>query len=164
MQPILITATDKGLRIESEYTRNLVKEMVRKGTTQFELVPVKKDGTRSLSQNRALHMMYKWAADEVNATGLTLRDLIVDVDVPVTEKSIKELWRAIQLEITGKESTTQLNKSEVDQVFEVFTRNLADKGVNITFPSAEKRSEFFAALDIAEKMDYPVWEGDVNFD
>lgn len=164
MNSIILEATDAGLRIPSEYNRALVKDMVKKGTTKFELVPVKKDGTRSLTQSRALHLMFKWAADEVNNTGLTLKDLIVDVDVPVTEKSIKELWRAIQLEITGKESTTQLNKSEVDKVFEVFARNLSDKGVSITFPSAEKRSEFFAALDIAEKLDYPVWEGEVSFD
>lgn len=39
MSKILITATEKGLVIPSEYNRLRVKEMVKKGTTLFELVP-----------------------------------------------------------------------------------------------------------------------------
>lgn len=39
MTPILITATKDGLRIESEYNKARVQQMVKDGTTLFQLTP-----------------------------------------------------------------------------------------------------------------------------
>jgi len=100
--------------------------------------------------------MFEWAAEEVNQTNLTLRDLVIDVDVPVNATTMKEFWRAVQLEQTGKKSTTDLEKHEVDKVFETFNRHLAKHGIELSFPSAEKRNEFFEAMDMRENLDYPV--------
>ncbi len=118
---------------------------------------------RSISQNNALHLLFEWTAEQVNETNLTLRDLVVDVDVPVNATTIKEFWRAIQLEQTGKKSTKDLEQGEVDKVFETFNRHLAKHGIELTFPSHEKRSEFFEAMDMRGELDYPVSEGELAF-
>lgn len=121
---------------------------------------------RTLSQSRALHLLFQWAAEQLNETNITFRDLTIDVDVPINEKTVKELWKAIMFEQLGKRSTTELEKGEVDKVFETFNRHLGRHGIELSFPSAEKRSEFFEAMDMREELekDYPVNDlGDVVF-
>ena len=154
---ITASFTDKGLHVPDSQDRALLQEWRNKGY-QIKITPIKKQGSRTMSQNAALHLMFQWVADEVNNSGLTMKDLAVDVDLPINSTTIKEFWRAIQKDQLGKDSTTKLGKSEIDIVFNVFARTLADKGVEIQFPSQEKRSLFFEALDMRDKLDYPIYE------
>lgn len=115
---------------------------------------------RTVSQNKALHKLFQWASEQLNETNITYRQLTIDVDVPINEKTVKELWKAIQYEQLGKKSTAELEKGEIDKVFETFNRHLGKHGIELSFPSAEKRSLFFESMDMAENLDYPVNNGE----
>lgn len=99
--------------------------------------PVK---TRTLIQNRALHLMFEHLSQELNDAGLDMRKTLKPgVEIPWNKNTVKEyLWRPIQKAVTLKESTTKLDTKEIDKVFEILLRHMGNKfGVEIQFPSIE---------------------------
>lgn len=54
-----------------------------------------------------------------------------------TPENVKEfIWRKIQVALYNKKSTTRLKTNEVDKVYEVMSKVLAEKAqVSIPFPS-----------------------------
>jgi len=95
---------------------------------------------RTLTQNRALHLMYDHLAKTLNDAGYDMkRTLKQDVDIPWNTITVKEyLWKPIQNAQLGKESTTELTTKEIDEVFETLNRHLGDKlGVHVIFPSID---------------------------
>ena len=58
-------------------------------------------------------------------------------DLPWTMETVKELiWRPLQMHVTKKKSTTKLNRVEIDKIYDIFNKYLADRaGVHIPFPS-----------------------------
>jgi hypothetical protein len=98
------------------------------------------DTKRTLSQNKSLHLMFEQLANELNDNGLDVRSTLKeDIEIPWNAYLIKELiWKKVQKAQLGKESTTQLTTKEINQVFEVIARHLAQKfGIVIEFPSIE---------------------------
>jgi hypothetical protein len=98
------------------------------------------DTKRTLSQNKSLHLMFEQLANELNDNGLDVRSTLKeDIEIPWNSYLIKELiWKKVQKAQLGKESTTQLTTKEINQVFEVIARHLAQKfGIVIEFPSIE---------------------------
>ena len=80
----------------------------------------------------------KAIARTFNAVGLDMRaqlpenaDLIWDKDL------VKEnIWRPVQQTMYEKKSTTQLNRSEVNEIYKMVAARLADRfGIDIEFPS-----------------------------
>lgn len=93
---------------------------------------------RTPQQNKALHKYFELLADELNAAGYDMkRTLRHDVDIPWTPETIKEyLWRPIQEAQLQKKSTTQLDTTEINKVYETLNRHLGEKtGVHVAFPS-----------------------------
>ncbi len=87
-------------------------------------------GVRSGTQNNALHLGLEFIARELNEKGLDMRKVIKpEIDIPWTTESVKEfLWRPIQKAMTGKKSTTELNKSnEISDIWDVLMRHLGEK-------------------------------------
>ena len=85
---------------------------------------------RTEQQNRSLHLLFRMLAEELNLAGLDMRKTLKpDIDIIWTDKSVKEyLWRPIQKAMYQKKSTTELNKQEeIDKIYEVICRHLADK-------------------------------------
>lgn len=66
-----------------------------------------------------------------------------EVEIPITDVMFKEfIWRQVQVAMTGKKSTTKLDKADVDKVYQVISRHLATEfGINVPFPSEESRDE-----------------------
>lgn len=96
--------------------------------------------TRTLQQNKALHLFFDMLAKSLNDAGLDQRAVLKpSVSIPWTKTAIKEqLWRPIQKAMYAKHSTTNLMKQEeIDQIHATLTRHLAEKfGVEyIPFPS-----------------------------
>ena len=90
---------------------------------------------RTPAQNRALHKMFQDLADELNGRGMYISQ-VIRFDAPWDKNRVKELiWREVQKKMTGKESTTELETHEIDQIFEVIHQALAQKGIEIDFPS-----------------------------
>lgn len=84
--------------------------------------------------------MFEQLANELNDNGLDVRSTLKeDIEIPWNSYLIKELiWKKVQKAQLGKESTTQLTTKEINQVFEVIARHLAQKfGIVIEFPSIE---------------------------
>ncbi len=115
---------------------------------------------RTDQQNRALHLYFQWVADSLNDAGLDMRAVLKpEVEIPWDARAVKEyMWRPIMRLQLGKESTTELQKGEIDKVFETFNRHLAKHGVGLEFPSEARRSEFFEAMEMRGRLEYPVAE------
>jgi len=100
-------------------------------------------GKRTLPQNNALHLYFTQLARELNEAGYTVKKVmeIKKVDIDWNEKLVKELlWKPIQEAITGKKSTTDLDKSgEIDVTYEHMNRLTSEVfHIHVPFPKKEK--------------------------
>lgn len=96
---------------------------------------------RTLTQNSALHLYFRMLADALNDAGLDQRKTLKpNIEIPWNEAAIKELiWRPIQLAVVSKESSAELTTSEVQEVYEVLNRHLADRfGITVAWPEREE--------------------------
>lgn len=96
---------------------------------------------RTLTQNSALHLYFRMLADALNDAGLDQRKTLKpNVEIPWNEAAIKELiWRPIQLAVVSKESSAELTTSEVQEVYEVLNRHLANRfGITVAWPEREE--------------------------
>ena len=102
------------------------------------------DNTRTLKQNRALHLMFDMLARDLNENGLDMRrTLKPSIDIPWTGESVKEyLWRPVQQAQVNKKSTTELTTKEIDLVFLTINRHMGERfGLRVDFPSIETLME-----------------------
>ena len=90
---------------------------------------------RSDKQSRALHLMFETLADELNDRGKYV-STVIRADARWDKNRVKELiWRAVQEKMFNKTSTTSLTTKEIDEIFEVIQKALAEMGIEIIFPS-----------------------------
>lgn len=98
---------------------------------------------RTTQQNKALHKYFRLLADELNGAGYDMKKTLKpEVEIPWTEISIKDfLWRPIQRAQLGKDSTKELNTSDIDKIYDTLNRHLSEKfSISVPFPS---ESELF---------------------
>jgi hypothetical protein len=97
---------------------------------------------RTLTQNRALHLWLGMLGDMLNAAGLDMRKVLKpEVDIPWSTATTKEfLWRPIQQAVISKTSTTEADRVEYSEVYEVLTHHLATK-LGITAPDWPRKQE-----------------------
>lgn len=98
---------------------------------------------RTLAQNRAFHLYFNMVAVQLNNSGLYINKLIKEnkykADIDWSGNLVKEqLWKPIQNAILDKKSTTQLEKAEVDRVYNTLNRYLSGMGISVPFPNREK--------------------------
>jgi hypothetical protein len=97
-------------------------------------------------QQKALHLLFGMIAQELNNCGMDMRKTLKpEIDIPWTKETIKDfLWRPIQRAQLGKESTTELTRKEVDQVYDTINRFFGQKlQVEMPlFPSLEQLIEY----------------------
>ena len=100
-------------------------------------------GVRTPQQNNALHLGLSMIAKALNEAGLDMRKVLKPtVDIPWTTSSVKDhLWRPVQKSMTGKESTTKLDKLEPSEIWDVIMRHLGEKhGIEyIQWPSEQNK-------------------------
>ena len=104
----------------------------------FLSVKIEVNKTRSLSQNRALHLYCKWMAEELNNAGLDMLKTFDDgASISWTPISVKELmWKPVQKAMTGKKSTTAQTKIEYVDIYEALNRHISSKfGVTVPWPN-----------------------------
>jgi len=95
---------------------------------------------RTKKQNDSLHLYFQQVADTLNDAGLDMRVVLKpDVEIPWSKESVKEhLWKPIQRIYLAKKSTTELETEDVNEVYRILDRHLAEKfGKLIDFPSVE---------------------------
>jgi hypothetical protein len=100
-------------------------------------------GVRTDTQNKALHLYFTHLAEELNSAGYTVQLVLKEkIDLDWTPEMIKELlWRPAQIAITGKKSTTTLDKVEnITQIYEHLNRHVSEKfGLFVDFPHDENK-------------------------
>jgi len=112
------------------------------GQTVLIASPVKK-GTRTNKQNNAMHLLFSRMSKVFNDAGLDMRKVFKpEAEIPWDEKgyNVKEkLWKEIQVPLTGKTKTSDLNTEEVSKVYEALNSHIASKhGVSVPFPEIYK--------------------------
>jgi len=91
---------------------------------------------RTLLQNRSLYKYFRLLADALTSAGLEQHIPEIDMTVPWSPEAVKEsLWKTIQHAVIDKRSTTQLSTADVGKVYDVLSRNLAERGVVVEWPS-----------------------------
>jgi len=96
-------------------------------------------------QQKAEHVYFRQVAESLNDAGYTLgkgleKMDIKEIEIPWTEENVKEIiWRVIQDGMFNKESTTELESGEVNQIYLVVDHFLTDRfGIeSIDFPQVE---------------------------
>ena len=102
------------------------------------------DEKRTEQQNRALHLLFRELADELNGAGLDMQKTLEGtMNIWWTDKMIKEyLWKPVMRAMYQKQSTTKLLKQEeIDRIYDVICRHLAERFGFICpqFPNIENR-------------------------
>jgi hypothetical protein len=117
---------------------------------------------RTQAQNSSLHLWLTMVASELDRNGFTLQNVIAAIkkaEIRPTMDNLKEcLWRPYQIAALGKKSTTQLEKLEVDVVYEGLNKFLGEHfdGMHIPWPSEEnKGNDRLEAMKLREKINYP---------
>lgn len=96
------------------------------------------DSYRTTKQNSALHKYFSLVAGALKAAGIDARKFFrPEVEIPVSAEMLKrDAWKPIQDAMIGEASTTKLTRKQVNEVYEVFDRHLAQShGIHIPFPS-----------------------------
>lgn len=93
---------------------------------------------RTGQQNRALWLWFGRLAEALNGAGLDQRVVLESsVQIPWDKDAIHDrLWVPIQNALVKTDSTMELDKQQVSEVFEVLNRHLGERfGVYVSFPS-----------------------------
>ena len=96
---------------------------------------------RTIKQNSALHLYFAMVAGALNEAGLDLRVVLKpEIEIPWSGETVKDfLWRPIQRFQVGKKSTTELDKKEISDIWEVLNRHLSEKfSIYVAFPSLQE--------------------------
>lgn len=103
---------------------------------------------RTISQNSAMWLFANMVAASLNNAGATFDKLLKQNKYSAEIEWNKDLvidmlWKPIQVAVTNKKSTTQLEKSEIDKVYDALNRYLTVRvGIDhIPFPSVENIKE-----------------------
>src|SRR3990167_7484949 len=103
---------------------------------------------RTEAQNRALHLYFEMIAGALNQEGLDVRVVLQviaekGVDMMWSKELVKELlWRRIQKKYLAKESTTQLETKDIDKIYDMLNKFLAENfHITQPFPSIESLIE-----------------------
>jgi hypothetical protein len=85
---------------------------------------------RTKAQNRLIHQFCKITSESLNDCGLTVTD-VIKYETNWTANKVKELiFKPVVKDLYEKDSTTKLDKKELDLVFDTIIRALATKGID----------------------------------
>jgi len=101
---------------------------------------------RSDKQNNSLHKYCEMLADELNDKGLDMRKVLKpEIDIPWSMETVKKyIWKKIQKIMFDTDSTADLTRPQVSQVFDVINRNMINvHNVNVPFPSKKDKKVIY---------------------
>ena len=96
------------------------------------------DNNRTKQQNKSLHKYCAMLSKDLNNAGLDMKKTLKpEAEIPWSMLLVKEyLWQPIMKAVTNKTRTRDLDKKEVNEVYAVLSRHMAEKhGVTTPFPS-----------------------------
>lgn len=96
---------------------------------------------RSIPQNSSIHLYCTKVAKALNRGGYSVESLVTQImEIPFNMTLVKELiWRRAQLAHVGKKSTKEITTKDIDKIYEVVNRFLADRyKLHVPFPSLDE--------------------------
>ena len=122
-----------------------LKNFLKEAEKQFErhgyvVFKWQSGNQRTRKQNSAMWLWLSQLATELNDAGYDMRKTLKDeVDIPWTKSNAKtHLWDPVQRLLFGKDSSQQLEKTEINEVQEVIARHIAKStGVTVPFPQKD---------------------------
>lgn len=104
-------------------------------------VQIKTGKQRSIAQNSALQVYCRELAKAMNDAGheREVNTPIGKCQLPWNADSVKEnIWRPVQKAMTGEHSTTQPERSQYVEIYDVINRHLIEtKGIHVPWPARE---------------------------
>lgn len=133
-KPVIINS-DQSLNAYIEYLKS------QYGKHKYLKISVSNGKQRTLTQNASIHKYCSLLSESFNDAGLDMQAVLSEgASIPWSEDKVKDdIWRKVQIALTGKKSTTDLLKEEVSQVYEVVNRHIASTfGIFVPFPSKKQ--------------------------
>ena len=94
------------------------------------VVDIKNQDIRTIQQNKLIHQVCKNISDELQKQNISL-NTVLKHDTKVSMLAVKELmFKSVVMSLYGKDSTTKLNKDELDLVFNTLIMALGTKGLD----------------------------------
>ena len=94
---------------------------------------------RTNQQNKSLHLYFTMVAEELDRQGESFQNIVSklkNAEIRPTPENIKQIWKEFQIAMFNKKSTTELDKGEVDRVYEMFNAWLGREfETHIPFPA-----------------------------
>jgi hypothetical protein len=98
---------------------------------------------RTPQQNKSLHRLFSDISNSLIEQGIDQRTIIEGLrgyDAPVTPEFIKEVWKTIQYTMYRTTSTTELQTTQYDKVYDVLNKFLGEEfGIHCEIPSIEAK-------------------------
>jgi hypothetical protein len=128
---VFIGADPESAAIIAEFGNNVVYEA--------EIRDIK---TRTPKQHSSLFLYCTFVAEALNDSGQYMNvyfdpEVWVGMDILWTKDLVKRyIWNEIQLAISGKESSTRLKTTEVQEIYLNISQDLSlNRGVNVPWPN-----------------------------
>ncbi len=100
------------------------------------------ENKRTISQNNSIHLGCKQLADIMVENNITINMLIKKIEVRPTMESVKTVFRAMAKEKYNVDSTADLEKKQIDPIWEELVLALSDFiGETIPFPARENMED-----------------------
>ena len=98
------------------------------------------EATRTTQQNRALHKWFRMVSSELKEKGIDKRDFFKEGYFRVwTEDDVKEdIFKTVQKALGYGDKTSELGRSEINQIIDPIMLKLAEYGISVPFPSEDK--------------------------
>lgn len=127
------------LIVKDGYIQPVKPEQIKELKDGIYIAEVKHLDTRTILQNKSLHLYFKMVADMLNYQNISIA-MTIKPDIKWTGDTVKELlWNPIQKAATNKSSSTKLNKDEITKVYDILNKLTGEKfGFNIDFPNKNK--------------------------
>ena len=101
--------------------------------------------TRSMKQNRALHVFFTIISNELNELGMEFQYTGLKgstLSTRYTPHLVKEFfWRPVQIALFDIQSTTKIDTKQINEINDVIIKFFAERGVELYFPSIESLLE-----------------------
>lgn len=125
---------DEDVRKARKYLEKLIKAGSR--------CKMEETNTRTSQQNKSMWLFCKFMANELNDSGWTHNYESVltgnAFEIPFTKDIIMEhYWRPVQKEMFKIKSTKDLDTQKMNDIVDVLTSAMADKGLVVEFPNME---------------------------
>lgn len=108
-----------------------VRRLKALGNEFIDIKPKKK--TRTNQQNNALHLYFKFVSDAFNDLNIEYT-LAEGFSCRFTAEITKGVWKSMQLQMFGFESTTKINTQQINELIDVFTLMFSEHGTAVNFP------------------------------